>query len=101
MVANTSQNTEGIHVWACGAAYVDPAASFRSRFSAGGHWHIHNSLTDWNSYFHRQKLLRMAAPGQPCFVEERHNLKRRMMPVLSTEDDWMCNGTVGWWSDPR
>lgn len=30
MVINTSQNTEGIHVWACSAAYVDPAASLRS-----------------------------------------------------------------------
>lgn len=29
MVINTSQNTEGIHVWACSAACVDPAASLR------------------------------------------------------------------------
>lgn len=30
MVINTSQNTEGIHVWACSGAYVDPAASLRN-----------------------------------------------------------------------
>lgn len=34
---DTSQNTLGIHVWACSAAYVDPVASFRGGFSAGAY----------------------------------------------------------------
>lgn len=49
MVINTSQNTEGIHVWACSAAYVDPAASLRGQFSPDADWQIHNSLIDWNT----------------------------------------------------
>ena len=43
VLINTSQNTGGIHVWACSAAYVDPAASFSGGFSEDAHWHIRNS----------------------------------------------------------
>lgn len=76
MVINTSQNTEGIHVWACSAAYVDPAASLRGQFSPDADWQIHNSLVEWSTSSHSQKLLRMAAPGQPCFIEDIGSEKR-------------------------
>lgn len=77
MVINTSKITEGIHVWACSAAYVDPAASFRGWFNPAADLHIHNSLIDRDSFSHSQKLLKMEATGQSGFVQEISIFERR------------------------
>lgn len=77
LVINTSRSAEGIRVWACSAAYVDPAASFRGWFSSGAGCTSVIPLTQQRS----QKLFKN---GSSMFCgKERHNLKRGMMPATS------------------
>lgn len=97
-LGNTSQNTEGILVGACSAAYVDPAASFRGGFTGID---TIPSQTG-NSSFNSQKLFKNGISKPVVFYRGvRHNVKRGMMPVLPKEDAWIYKGTVGWWSNPR
>lgn len=74
VVINTSQSTEGICVWACSEAYVDPAVAFRSYSTPAC---IHNSLLDWNSSSHSQRLVGVVATVPLMLCREESGITRK------------------------
>lgn len=89
MVINTSRCAEGIRVWACSAAYVDPAASVRGWFSSSAGCRAVIPLTEQRCPSSSHKLFKNGN-SMFCREKKRRNPKRGPMPTSSPKrGDWV------------